>query len=158
MALTDFTEMVERLQKGLGKAFAEEPWMLNLPGQSVACKIDQHYYLAVMPAFAERLARLGGMFPHHVVEALVRTGNLITRAPDRDPVLPLTVAWEGPSVTVRAAFVDADFIDRAVKTYGGSEGGLNVSELKISGRDRERLEAFFEGKTPPEGLAYFEAD
>ncbi|WP_419787565.1 hypothetical protein [Pseudodesulfovibrio sp.] len=155
MALTDFTERVERLQQGLGKGFAEEPWMLNLPGRSVACKIDQYYYLAVMPAFAEKLARLGGMFPHQVVEALVRTGNLITRAPERDPILPLTVSWEGPVVTVRAAFVDADFIDRAVKTYGGAGGGLNVSELKISGRDRERVELFFEDKTPPQGLAYF---
>ncbi|MEF2232280.1 MAG: hypothetical protein V3571_15205 [Pseudodesulfovibrio sp.] len=155
MALTDFTGIVERLQKGLGRAFAEEPWILNLPGRSVACKIDQYYYLAVMPAFAEKLGRLGGMFPGQVVEALVRTGNLITRAPDRDPIRAMTVGWEGGAVTVRGAFVDADFIDRAVKTYGGLEIGLNVSDLKISSADREGLEAFFEGKTPPQNLAYF---
>ena len=155
MALKDFTEIVERLQKGLGRAFAEEPWMLNLPGRSVACKIDQHYYLAVMPAFAERLGRLAGMFPDQVVEALVRTGNLITRAPERDPVQAMTVGWEGGAVTVRGAFVDAEFIDGALRMYGGLGASLNVSELKISSGDRERLEAFFEGKTPPQKLAYF---
>lgn len=139
----------------MGKAFAEEPWLLNMPGRSLACKVDQHYFVAVMPAFADQLARLGGMFPDQVTEALVRTGNFITRSPERDPVIPLTVGWGGPSVTLRAAFVEADFIDRAVKTYGGMSGPLNVSELKISEGDRGRLESFFEGKTPPQNLAYF---
>jgi hypothetical protein len=155
MPLKDFTGIVDKLQRALGKAFAEEPWLLNLPGRSVACKVDQHYFVAVMPAFVDQLARLGGMFPDQVAEALVKTGNFITSPPDRDPVMPLTVGWGGPSVTLRGAFVDADFIDRAVKTYGGASSVLNVSELKISEADRERLEAFFEGKTPPQKLAYY---
>ena len=155
MPLKDYSEIVERLQQALGKGFAAEPWLLNLPGKSVACKIDQYHYLAVMPGFLETLGRLGGMFPDQVREALVKTGNLITKAPDRDPLLALTVSWGGRSVTVQGAFVDADFIDRAVKTYGGMGSVLSVSELKISEHDKERVEEFFEGKTAPQGLAYY---
>lgn len=155
MPLKDFTEIAERLQQNLGKGFADEPLLLNVPGQSIACKIDQYYYLAVMPAFTEQLGRLGGMFPDKVTEALVKTGNFITKAPNRDPLLPLTVSWGGRAVTVKAAFVDADFIDRAVKTYGGMGAILNVSELKVSSEDKAKIEDFFEGKTPPQKLAYF---
>lgn len=155
MPLKDYTEIVERLQRGLGKGFAEQPWLLNMPGRSIACKIDQYYYLAVMPAFVEQLGRLGGMFPDQVSETLVKTGNFITHAPERDPMIPLTLGWGSAPVTVKAAFVDADFIDRAVKTYGNLGASLNVSDLKISEGDRERVEAFFEDKTPPQKLAYF---
>ena len=155
MPLTDYTEIVKRLQQTLGKAFMDEPWILNMPGKSIACKIDQYYYLAVMPAFTNQLGRLGGMFPDQVAEALVKTGNFITKGPDRDPILPLTVSWGGRAITIKAAFVDADFIDRAVKTYGTMATSLNVSELKISEADKEMIEAFFEDKTPPQNLAYF---
>lgn len=155
MPLKDYTEIVGKLQQAIGKAFAEEPWILNMPGKSVACKIDQYYYLAVMPAFVEQLARYGGMLPETVTEALVKTGNLITKAPERDPLLPLTVGWGSRPVTIKAAFVDADFIDRAVKTYGGLGSILNVSDLKISEDDRAKVEAFFEDKTPPQNLSYY---
>ncbi|EGB13237.1 hypothetical protein DND132_0019 [Pseudodesulfovibrio mercurii] len=155
MALADYTASVDHLQKALGRAFAAEPWLLNLPGRSVACKIDQFYYLAVMPGFLETLGRLGGMFPDQVLETLVKTGNLITKSPERDPLIPLTVSWTGRAVTLTGAFVDADFIDRAVKTYGGLGTILNVSDLKISAADRPRIESLFQDKTPPQGLAYF---
>ncbi|MGE4423242.1 MAG: hypothetical protein AB7D39_13170 [Pseudodesulfovibrio sp.] len=155
MALADYTASVDHLQKALGKAYADEPWLLNMPGRSVACKIDHYYYLAVMPGFLETLGRLGGMFPDQVRETLVRTGNLITKPPERDPLLPLTVSWGGRSVTLTGAFVDADFIDRAVKTYGGFGTILNVSDLKISAADRDRIETLFQDKTPPQALAYF---
>ena len=155
MALADYTASVDHLQKALGKAFAAEPWLLNMPGRSVACKIDQFYYLAVMPGFLETLGRMGGMFPDQVLETLVRTGNLITKAPERNPHIPLTVSWGARSVTLTGAFVDADFIDRAVKTYGGLGCILNVSDLKISSADRSRVETLFQDKTPPQALAYF---
>jgi len=155
MPLKDYTADVERLQKGLGKAFADEPWILNLPGKSVACKIDQFYYLAVMPGFIDQLARFGGMFPDHALETLVRTGNIITKAPDRDPLVPLTVSWGGRAVRLQAAFVDADFIDGSIKTYGGLPSALNVSDLKISVADKELVDAFFEDKTAPQNLVYY---
>jgi hypothetical protein len=155
MPLKDYSEIIERLQRGLGKGFAEEPWILNMAGKSIACKIDHLHYLAVMPAFVEQLGRLGGVFPDQVTEALVRTGNFITKAPERNPILPLTVSWGGRAITISAAFVDADFIDRAVRTYGGLHTPLNLSDLRISAADRERVEAFFEDKTPPQALVYF---
>lgn len=155
MPLEDYTENVERVQRALGRGFAEEPWILNMPGRSIACKIDHLLYLAVMPAFAEQLGRLAGMYPDQVTESLIRTGNFITKGPDRQPVMPLTVSWGGRPVTIRAAFVDADFIDRAVRTYGNLSTPLNPSDLRISSADRERVEAFFADKTPPQGLAYF---
>ena len=153
--LKDYSEIVERLQKALGRNYVQSPWLLNVPGQSIACKVDQHYYLAVMPAFVEQMGKIGGMLPDRVAEALVKTGNFITKAPERNPVVPLTLGWAGPPITVKAAFVEAEFIDRAVKTYGAAAGSLSVSELKISVADRPKLEAFFEGKTPPQDLAYY---
>lgn len=155
MPLKDYTANLDRLQKGLGRAFADEPWLLNVPGRSVACKIDHLYYLAVMPAFGEHLGRWAGMFPEQAVETLVRTGNLITRAPERDPLLRLHVGWGGRVYGIKAAFVDADFMDRALKTYGGLPSVLNVSDLKISSADRPAVEAFFADKTPPQKLVYF---
>ncbi|MUM76085.1 hypothetical protein GKC30_00375 [Pseudodesulfovibrio sp. F-1] len=155
MPIKDYAEMVERVQRALGRGFAEEPWMLNMPGRSIACKIDHLHYLAVMPAFVDQLGRMAGMFPDQVSECLVRTGNFITRSPDRQPEVSLTVGWGGRPVTIRAAFVDADFIDRAVRTYGGLAMPLHLSDLRISVADRERVEAFFEGKTPPQALVYF---
>ena len=79
----------------------------------------------------------------------------ITKAPERNPTLSLTVSWGGRAITVKSAFVDADFIDRGVKTYGGLPSVLNVSELKISSADKEKVESFFKDKTPPRNLAYF---
>lgn len=154
MPLIDYTERIERLQRGLGRAFEAEPWALNLPGKSIACKLDQYYYLAVMPAFVEKLARYSGLFPESVVETLVRTGNLITRPPKRDPVVTLGVTWSGKVYEISAAFVEADFIDRAIMVHGGMESGLNVSELKIAAGSRQAVEELFEGKTAPQGLAF----
>lgn len=154
MPLIDYTERIERLQRGLGRAFEAEPWILNLPGKSVACKLDQYYYLAVMPAFAEKLARYSGLLPESVVETLVRTGNLITRPPERDPVVTLGVTWGGKVYEITAAFVEADFIDRAIKVYGDMESGLNVSDLKIAAASKPSVDELFEGKTAPQGLAF----
>lgn len=156
MSLIDYAENLKRLQQGVGRAFADEPWMLNLPGKSVACKLDHLYYVAVMPAFVDKLSRYSGMRQENVTDTLVKTGNFITSAPDRDPVISVGVTWGGRILEIHAAFVDADFIDRAVRLYGGMDSGLNVSDLKIASRYRPAVEALFEGKTAPQGLAYAE--
>ena len=155
MPLKDYSENLDRLQRGLGKAFQDEPWMLNVPGQSVACKIDQFYYVAVLPAFVERLGRWGGMLPTQVVETLVKTGNIITRAPEREPGITLGVGWGGKTYPVNVAFVDAQFIDRALVTYGGLGMSMPVSDLKLSDEHREAVESLFDGKTAPDKSAYY---
>lgn len=154
MPLIDYQDVVFRLQQGLGQAFADKPWILNLPGKSVACKVDQYYYVAVMPAFIDKLSSWANVEPEVAAESLVRTGNFITKAPDRDPVVSLGLTWGGRVCEMESAFVDADFIDRALRFYGGLETVLNVSELRIASASRESVEDFFEGKTPPQALAY----
>ncbi len=154
MPLTDYQEIATKLQKGLGDAFREEPWLLNLPGKSIACKIDQYYYVALMPAFLDKLAEWAGVSRGLAAQALVKTGNLITKGPERNPMLRLGLCWDGQVYDMKSAFVDADFIDRALRFYGGMETPLNVSELKISSHFRDKVETLFENKTAPQGLAY----
>lgn len=154
MPLIDYQDIADRAQKGLGQAFRQEPWILNLPGKSVACKVDQYYYVVIMPKFIEKLAGWSGVKTELVLEALIKTGNLITKAPERKPEMNLGLCWDGKMVEMESAFVDADFMDRALRFYGGLESSLNVSELKMSSLFREQVESFFEGKTPPQALAY----
>lgn len=154
MPLTDYQEIADKLQKGLGHAFAEEPWILNLPGKSIACKVDQYYYVAVMPAFLDKMAEWSGVPRGRVAEALVKTGNFITKAPERNPMLRIGLCWDGQTYDLKAAFVDADFIDRALRFYGHMETVLNVSDLKISEASRDKVEELFEDKTAPQDLAY----
>ncbi|MDD4953070.1 MAG: hypothetical protein PHV85_11015 [Desulfovibrionaceae bacterium] len=148
MPLKDYQAIVSRLQQALGRAYAETPYILNVPGRSVACKLEPHYYLALQPAFCEALARWSGVMPATVVEALVKTGLIITRPPERRHLLDLEVSWGGESMKVGASFVDADFIDRALLLYGGLGHGLEVADLKIKASCRPRLEKFFENKDP----------
>lgn len=154
MPLVDYQEIATKLQQGLGQAFSEEPWLLNLPGKSIACKVDQYYYVAVMPAFLDKLSEWSGVSRGRVAEALVKTGNIITRAPERNPMVRVGLCWDGQVYDLKAAFVDADFIDRALRYYGGLETVLNVSELKIASSSREKVEGLFIDKTAPQELAY----
>ncbi|MGE4293753.1 MAG: hypothetical protein AB7E32_16265, partial [Desulfovibrio sp.] len=154
MPLPDYHERAERMQRGLARAFSADPTLLNLPGRSLACKVDTLYYLAVQPLFDEALERWAGLMPGSAPDVLVRTGAYITHPPDREHVLTLGVSWGGRTVRVRASFVDADFIDRALRLYAGAARGLDFSDLRVSPEDRERVERFFENKTAPGDLAY----
>jgi hypothetical protein len=51
-------------------------------------------------------------------------------------------------------FLQADFVERALKLYAGTAAPLPVSDLRIRETDRAALEAFFGESTPPKGLAY----
>lgn len=154
MPLPDYQSDVERLQRGLARAWLDDPTILNLPGTSLACKLDPLYYLAVQPSFSRTMGRLGGMFPDRAMDALVRTGLLITRPPERTRALSLAVVFGGRTLTVKASFLDADFVDRAVKLYGGAPTGLEVADLRITADCREDVETFFADKTPPGDVAY----
>lgn len=154
MPLPDYQDILTRLQMALGKAYLAEPSLLNVPGRSLACKVDPLYYLALEPAFAERLAKAAALLPATVVEALVRTGNYITRAPERCHELDVNVVLHGRTLALRGSFVDADFIDRALRLYAGLPQSLEVSELRIAGDCRARLEPLFENKTFLRPLAF----
>lgn len=154
MPLPDYQHRVTLLQKALAKAWRRDPALLNVPGHSIACKIDPHYYLAAQPFFDTELARSAGMFPTLTVEALVKTGLFITSAPEREHVLDVTLHYGGNTLSMPASFVDAEFIDAALKQYGGEPTGLQVADLRIAEESREAVETLFEGKTPPASVAY----
>ena len=154
MALTDYQDVVQRLGRGLGKAYAADPALLNVPGRAIACKVDTDYYLALMPAFVETLARHAGVFPDTARTALIKTADLVTAPPQRDPVRVVHAWWGGRVYRLRAGFVQAGFIDRALAAWAGLPRSLEVSELKIDRRDKDGLDAFFEGKEPLKDLAF----
>ncbi len=84
----------------------------------------------------------------------MRTGNYITRAPERCHELDVNVVLHGRTLALHGSFVDADFIDRALRLYAGLPGSLEVSELRIAGDCRARLEPLFENKTFLRPLAF----
>jgi hypothetical protein len=154
MPLKDYQDALTRLQKGLAQAYRDAPQMLNVPGQSVACKVDPEYYLALEPVFTEILARWAVSFPESVLETLTRTGNVVVCKPLSTHIIPLSVTWDGRDFEVQATFLLADFVDRALKLYAGVAAPLPVSDLRIRTDERKAVEAFFGDLTPPQGLAY----
>lgn len=154
MPLPDYQQRVMQLQKALARAWTRDPALLNQPGHSIACKIDPHYYLAAQPFFDTELARAAGMFPDQAVEALVKTGLLITRPPLRQHVLTVSLRYGGNTLAMPASFVDAEFIDAALRQYGGAPSGLRVADLRIAESSREAVESLFEDKTPPANVAF----
>ncbi|WP_029893801.1 hypothetical protein [Desulfohalovibrio reitneri] len=150
MPLTDYGQVLERLQRGLANQYARAEGILNEPGKSVACKLDPNYYLAVEPLFTSSLAKWAGVFPKRALNSLVRTGNLLSRGEDREHVLRMRVVWPArpEGMEIRAAFVLADFIERGLAIHGGGDVEMTVSDLKIAEEEREKVDAFFEGKTP----------
>lgn len=154
--LKDYSESIHRLGKGLGRAFQRSPMVLGVPGMSIAVKIDPLYYIAVMPAFINRVAEWSGMFPHSAREALMHTGNLIASGDERQTVLNLHVVW-GPQPIVkhiRASFILADFVDRALRMHGNRPDPMPVADLRILAEDRELVDAFFKEKTSLDKTAF----
>lgn len=154
MPLTDYQDALTRLQKGLASGYAGSPQAINVPGQSLACKVDTDYYLALEPVFTEILSRWAVSFPQAVQETLVHTGSMVFCRPLSTHIIPLTVNWEGRDFEVQAAFLSADFVDRALKLYAGVAEPMPVSALRIRADERAAVEAFFGDKTPPNSLAY----
>ncbi|EPR38666.1 hypothetical protein dsx2_0475 [Desulfovibrio sp. X2] len=156
MPLTDYAETLDRLQKGLAAQYEKFPGILNEPGTSVALKIDQNYWLAVEPLFSTSLAKWSGVFPETALTTLTRTGNMITRASDRAHSLLLAVTWPGrpQGAEILASFVLAEFVERAISLYGGRDVAHTLSDLKVMAGERGKVQAFFEGKTPPGKWVY----
>lgn len=154
--MLDYSQILTSLQKQLGQRYLEDPKLLNMPGTSVACKIDPLYYLAVFPSFSRSMAQLAGILPESLEETLIRTGNLITPSGSEDHTLLLQVSWKAgmEPVKIKAGFVLAGLIDTGLKIYARRQEILPVSNLRIDIRDREKVDAFFEGKTSISSLAF----
>ena len=154
MPLTDYQDLIFRMQRGLARTWEDFPDLLNLPGRSVAFKLDMHYYLALQPDFDEFLARAAGIGPDRAARAMVRSGNYVTCPPEREHVAEVAV-WIGGKVRrVAASFVDADFVDRSLKLYAGQPAGLSLADLKLAQDSRAVVKKLFAGKTPPGKLAW----
>jgi hypothetical protein len=156
--LVDYGDILSRMEQALGRHFAQSPSILNVPGVSLALKIDPFYYLALRPTFGELLGKWAGVPPSRVEETLIRTGNMVLGPGRVRYPQPLLVFEEGTGGTLRltADFVPASFIDRAVTMYGGEAGPLSVSGLRLVASQRNALTAFFQDITPIEALAYGE--
>jgi len=154
MPLKDYQESLTRLQKGMAQAYRDAPHVLNVPGQSVACKVDPNYYLALEPVFTEVMARWSVSFPDGVLETLAHTGSLVMCRTLTTHIIPITVTWGGRDYEIQAAFLLADFVDRALKLYAAAVEPLPVSGLRIRADERQAVEAFFAGLTPPGDMAF----
>ena len=154
--LVDYADTLDRLEKALGRHFADSPSILNVPGVSVALKIDPFYYLALRPAFFELLGKWAAVPPSRVEETLARTGNIVLGPGKARYDKPINVFEDGTRTVLKlpADFVPAEWIDRAVTMYGGEAGPLPVSGLRLTEDQRETLAPFFAGKTELAALAY----
>lgn len=153
--MQDYSELLDRLAQGLGKAYAQSPMILGVPGTSVAVKIDPYHYIAVMPAFISRMAEWAGVFPDKALDALIKTGNLV-RGANGNHQADITVVWGEPPVSrrIHASFLLADFVERALKFYGGQPAPLPVADLRIDAGDKENVEAYFKGITSIDKTAF----
>jgi hypothetical protein len=156
--LVDFSEILTRLEQALGRHYRLSPSLLNLPGISVALKLDPFYYLTLRPIFGELLGKMGRRDagkgrrdPGAHGQSGGRPGR--TRYPE-----PLAVFEEGTRSVLRltADFVPAPWLDRVLIRYGGAVAPLPVSGLRLVVDQRPALEAFLAGMTPLAALAFGE--
>lgn len=155
MGVKDYSQIIDRVQRGLGRSFSQDPGVLNVPGRSAAVKIDAHYFLAVWPGSLNLMARMSGVPPRGLSDALQRSGNLVTGGPG-GVSLNLRANWRRPPRWRRldSAFILAVFIENALKIYGGRLDPLPLSDLRIHPDDRDAVMDFFNGKTPPSRIAF----
>lgn len=158
MTLTDYQDRITRLQKGLGRAFAEEPFILNIPGKSIALKVDPYYYVALEPHFTNSLSEWSAMLKDNVRETLVRTGNVVTSPESLNPLLKIPLEWGGRRYNMSVCFVESTFIDQALKIYGGVKNDIGLSEISIPSSQREKLNLFFGERTPLQSIAFIDQE
>ncbi len=156
--IEDHAGRVDRLQRSLAAAWLERPELLNQPGAALACKIDPHYFLGLHPGFMEFLAKSAGMFQKNVRQSLLRTGNLLAHAESGEESIMLNVLWEESGKVRRArlasCFIHNSFIDRALLLYGRQGQEMPVSSLAIAGEDETKAQAFLQGRTQLQGMAF----
>ena len=156
--MINYTEIVDAAQQSLGRRIAAHPDILNMPGRSLACKIDPFYYLAPCPGFVVAMARWSGVMPGKLRTALIKTGDLLTGQAGGSPnawCLTVQAVWGRGLMrrTMSACLIHASFIDRAATLYGGM-AVPPVSELQVAASCRAGLDAFLAGKTGVAGVAF----
>ncbi len=153
--MIDYIELCNRMQRELALRYTQRRDLLNLPGRSLACKLDPFYYLAMYPGLLAPLARWAATMPNRAEEALIKTGSLILGGHERKPWLVLQVSWADGRRRARfkACFLHSSFVDRAVQLYAGL-AEPPVSDLRIDAAHREKVQRFLEGKTEVLGLAF----
>ena len=154
--MIDYGDVLSRIEKALGRRYAEAPSILNVPGKSLACKVDQDHYLGLRPGFINVAAKWAGMLPETAEEALVKTGVLLTDRERKPYSGKIRVLEEGGGgiLAIHADFIQASFIDKALALYGGQTAPPPISPLRIHVSERDALNVFFDGKTPLQGLAF----
>ncbi|MGE4299545.1 MAG: hypothetical protein AB7E47_16125 [Desulfovibrionaceae bacterium] len=160
--MLQYTDIADAAQQALGRRIAASPDILNIPGQSLACKIDPFYYLAPCPGFVVALARWSGVLPKKLRTALIKTGDLLTSSAGDNAgawCVPVRVVWGRGLLhrTMNACLVHASFIDRAATLYGGM-AIPPVSDMQVAAACRAGLDAFLEGRTPVASLAFARQD
>jgi hypothetical protein len=161
--MLDYSATVDSLQQAFAAKYLEAPEIVNQPGLSLVFKIDSNYAVCLAPAFIRNLAQWARVAPSQAYEAMLRTGNLVSRkteAGERESELNLLLTWESGGRRmdgrIRVAFLLADFLDRALALYA-KRPALELADLRIAAAERPMVEAFLEGKSVPQGLAYHEA-
>jgi len=154
--IVDHNEALDRIARALGERYRQAPYILNLPGQSVACKVDAFHYLAIQPMFIKYLAQWAAMLPSRVEQTLLKTGDLLSDAGHARHYHHIRVLEEGSSEikAIGASFVLATFIDRALALYGGADRPLPLSGLRIAASEKQALASFFGDRTPLQDLAF----
>ena len=154
--MDDYNEIIEIIQVEFGAHYKKSPEILNVPGTSLACKIDPLYYLAMPRALMDALAQWTGLLPEKIAVTLVRTGNMLSSEKDRNYIMPLKLiyAHSNPERTVECCLLDASFIDRTLAIYAGLTTELPIAPLHINKSDQMSLDAFLKGKPPLTALAF----
>lgn len=154
--IIDHAQRIDRLQRVLAEAWLERPSLLNVPGASLACKLDPYYYLGLYPGVVDFFAIRCGMFHANVLQHLVRTGNLLVHPQGGTPRITLRVVWKEGQRRARldGCFLHSDFIDRALMLYAGEPHEQPVSSLSIDAREKQRIALLLQGKTPLQKMAF----
>ncbi|MFW5734298.1 MAG: hypothetical protein ACOCWR_04480 [Oceanidesulfovibrio sp.] len=161
--MIDYSATVDSLQKAFAEKCVETPEIVNQPGLSLVFKVDHIYAVGLAPGFIRNLAEWARVAPSQAYEAMLRTGNLVSRRNEdgrRESELNLLLTWESGGRRmdgrIRVSFFLADFLDRALALYV-KRSALALSDLRIVAAEKDMVETFLAGKTAPQGLAYHSA-
>ena len=154
--MDDYNSIIENVQTEVGRNYLGSPDMLNIPGRSLACKIDPFYYLAMPRALMDCLGGWTGILPDKICTALIRTGNMLSSEKDRNYIVSLKLIYPGshPGRPVDCCLLDAGFMDRSLAIYAGRSEPLPVSSLRIHLSDKDKMDTFLNGKTNLLALAF----